>query len=75
MTDDTQYLIITPQRVGYGVAPPPEGGPVRVVVTMNYDSSDAPWLAPNIRLALSMTPEEARSMAQALGRMADKAES
>jgi hypothetical protein len=61
--------------MSFGVGAPENNptGRERVLVAMQYDASAAPWLAPNIRLALSMTPAEARSMAQALIRMADKA--
>ena len=67
------YLYITPDRISVGHATD-DGGQQRVGVTMDYDAKDAPWLAPDIRLAMSMTPAEARSLARALERTADEAE-
>lgn len=63
------YQVIKPQSVGYGLS---DG---HVLITLNYDSAEFPWLAPDIRLALVLTPEEARSMGHALIRKADAAES
>lgn len=70
---DQNYLYITPQHIlpGYG---PDDQGNQRVSLVLEYDSKDAPWLAPDICLAISMTPPEARKLAQSLERMADAAE-
>ncbi len=62
-------LFISPQTLEYGIAP--NGN---VMVKLGYDSSAAPWLAPDLKLALEMTPTECRQVAAALIRTATLAE-
>jgi hypothetical protein len=46
-----------------------------IVLKMDYDAKAAPWLAPNVTLALEFTPEEARTVAAELLEKAIQAES
>jgi hypothetical protein len=67
------FLYITPDRFQIGSAPD-DDGVMRVGILLEYDASQTPWLAPELRLAISLSPEEARSMGQSLLRTADAAE-
>lgn len=73
MADNWKYLFVTPDTVRVSMGPDDDGSN-RVVMLTEYSGSDAPWLAPDIRLGLSMTPEEARMIAKTLLRKADEAE-
>lgn len=72
MSENWNYLYLTPDTIKFGVGPDDQGE-VRVAILTEFDSKNTPWLAPNIRLALSMTPAEARSIGQTLIRKAGEA--
>ncbi|MFT4936903.1 MAG: hypothetical protein ACI9LT_003626 [Pseudoalteromonas distincta] len=62
-------LVISPQQLTFAIGP--NGN---VALLMEYDSSHAPWLAPDMSLAIEMTPEEARMIGRKLLAKADAAE-
>lgn len=73
MADDWQYLYVPPHTVQVA-AGHDDNGERSVALFTEYDSRAMPWLAPDLRLALTMSPDEARRIGKALLEMADEAE-
>lgn len=73
MAENWQYLYVTPNTL-QAVAGQDDEGQRRVLLLTDYDSRAMPWLAPDLRFALTMRPEEARRIGKALLEMADEAE-
>lgn len=73
MVDQWQYLMLGASNVGFAIGPD-EQGKLVVAMTTDCDSSQAPWLAPNLRLGVTMTPDEARLIGQTLLDKAREAE-
>ncbi len=59
--DRTGWLLISPHHLTLGTTPAGS-----VVMQIEYDAEAAPWLCPDIALALEFTPQEARSLAEHL---------
>jgi hypothetical protein len=73
MSDDFHYLTISAEQITFARAPN-EQGRWRVLLLMQHEAEDTPWLAPNVRLSVSLSPAEARQMVAHLIEQADAAE-
>jgi hypothetical protein len=73
MSDEWQYVFVTPNtvRVSAGSHNDGEG---QVALFTEYDNRAFPWLAPGFRLALAMSPAEARKIGTLLIERAREAE-
>ena len=70
---EPQYLHIAPDRMAVTHGPDPDGED-RVRLMFEYDAKDAPWLAPDLRMLISLSPVGARELAKMLQDKADEAE-
>jgi hypothetical protein len=69
MTEIEEWITITPRDVGVGVLKPERGVAMQLRIDRNHLD-----LAPNVGVAVRMTPAEARRIGKLLLRKADEAE-
>lgn len=70
---EAKFLHISPNGLKVGIDHDDEGEPI-LRILFEYDAREAPWLAPDLQLALSLTPQNARILARTLIHRADEAE-